>query len=784
MNWKDKFANNPEKFKMIAMLHNLYTDKSHQISAKQELSENPDLIKKDVIKQRKKDIRNTIMSQKNIGYGGICTNVSHKKYMQDEIEWELFEYALDFCSKENMRVWIYDEDGFPSGFADGITLKNYPEGQAKGVMGIFEHISPGSTCSIPLPDNNADIVAAYAYKGETIDNIEINNPEDIKNSIKNKTLKYKNNTDNNIIAACFLMKKLYYYTNFNDEHKPEFRPYIDVTDKKATEEFIRNTYEAYKNHSSKYFGTTIEAVFTDEPSFVAPIDVNALLNSNPHNPEDEINKVGDDAIMYPIINWGIDFEEKFSNEYGYDIKLYLPYLFGGSSEKAQQVRYDFYRLHSTLYEEAFIIPISRWCQNNNIAFSGHLLFEDYLELHTAFEGDFFQLLRHMQIPGIDILIGIPEKIMEDNALTPKLVSSIARLYNREHVMSEISSYEQWVADMPVSVKQIMCSIMLQYALGVDIFCSYYPNPKWAKKAHGNDSNISNHIYPSENDFKRMNDTVARINAIMSGGKHIKKTALYYPIDTMQRHYIVNSRNATVIKRDYIKLDRALERFNKTEKSRELFRKCAASFHETIHSLLKNQIDFNVISKELLTDSNFEDGICISDKNPNEFFSSLVIPSCYIDDIMYENIITLNKNNVLVFILNDDSFPEKSNLLKPLNNVYLIDTQKDLIENIVEKTGPDILFKSKAEEIVYLYKENQNGKSILFVNYTDTRVSSSVSIRDFIDESALSDIRLYDPEKYEFTETNFKFSDNLLAFDISFDNYQSLILLSNYKGVVK
>jgi len=45
------------------------------------------------------------------------------------------------------------------------------------------------------------------------------------------------------------------------------RPYINVADKRAVDEFIRNTYEAYAKNLDN-LGRDVEAFFTDEPGLM------------------------------------------------------------------------------------------------------------------------------------------------------------------------------------------------------------------------------------------------------------------------------------------------------------------------------------------------------------------------------------------------------------------------------------------------------------------------------------------------------------------------------------
>lgn len=142
-------------------------------------------------------------------------------------------------------------------------------------------------------------------------------------------------------------------------------------------------------------------------------------------------------------------------------------------------------------------------------FSGHILLEDELKLHVKFEGNFFKLLRHMHIPGIDMLHSVPE-IVWQNAFTPRLVSSVSELYGRGHVMDEVSAHAQ---GGNVTLNQMYTSLLLQYALGADVFTSYYSD----------DMPVSEQCAVWDAISFAESNTIGRING---------SVLLHYPIETM------------------------------------------------------------------------------------------------------------------------------------------------------------------------------------------------------------------------------------------------------------
>ena len=53
------------------------------------------------------------------GLGGVVCNVAWKGYMDSEDNWKTLVSGVEACRRLGMVVWIYDEQGYPSGAAAG-----------------------------------------------------------------------------------------------------------------------------------------------------------------------------------------------------------------------------------------------------------------------------------------------------------------------------------------------------------------------------------------------------------------------------------------------------------------------------------------------------------------------------------------------------------------------------------------------------------------------------------------------------------------------------------------
>ena len=678
-----------------------------------------------------------------IGYGGIVTNISFDNYFQDETAKELLKHKVEYCRQKGLRVWLYDERGYPSGKAGGLTLKKNPDFEAKGIAGMFETVKPGESVTFKFPHGHEKVIAAYSYNGTCFDDIDINSAvpaASFENNCGRLDLDYTNKSENTKFIAYIVSKRLYEGTHA-ERNYDDARRYPDLMNKDAAAEFISNTYEAYKEMLGEYFGNTIEAIFTDEPSCLA-----YYLQKLPAIVCDEPDE---NIPLLPVLNWTNDFKERFKSLFGYEIDKYLPYIFGGSAAMAFDIREDFHTAISKFYEEAFFAQIGDYCDKNDIAFSGHLLMEENLYLHPPFEGNFFHQLKHMKYPGIDVLTSIPESILNGMSQVPKLVASVAAFNGKEHVMSEASAYQETVANKgTLTYEQMIGACVLQYALGVDTFTSYYQRD----------------IIDGP-DYIIWNETLGRIAALMNGGTQKAKILLYYPIESVNRYY--------------------LPQYNWSEHGYECLKKYDFSFAEkggTIssswinlsHSLLKNQLDYFMIDFETLQNSKFNGDIINVNENKNDF-EILILPACDITEKLLQLIKTLNEKNIKIMAVAKPEFSSDIEKLKVFGNLSIYKNEKDLINNIQSLINPDVILKEETN-VIYMKKENENGINYLFVNAENRETNTAVELfLDRTDTAKKYAFSSYNPMTEEKIPLEVEIKNSKAIFDLHLPAYGFIIV---------
>jgi len=287
--------------------------------------------------------------------------------------------------------------------------------------------------------------------------------------------------------------------------------YIDVFSKKVVKAFIESTYEAYAREVGNEFRKTIPAIFTDEPNY----------------------SVGGSSPQEMFIPWTNNLPEHFEQRYAYKISEHLSSLFFNEGDY-KKIRYDFWNSITDLFLESYSQQIYNWCQEHNLAYTGHYLWEDSLTTQTRCIGAAMPHYEYMHIPGIDHL---GRNIQ--NLLTLKQVSSVAHQLGKKRVLSELYgcsgqnfsfSGRKWIGDWHI-------------VLGVNLFCPHLSLYSMRGQRKRDYPPTIYYQQPWWKYNKVVEDYFARLNYLMSEGEfkadilviHPMKSAwcLYRPVDTRE-----------------------------------------------------------------------------------------------------------------------------------------------------------------------------------------------------------------------------------------------------------
>lgn len=347
------------------------------------------------------------------GLGGLVFNVGGPGYLRSQENWDRFVKGAKNAADAGLRLWIYDEEGYPSLEAGGIVLEDHPELVSKELVWDKDAPEP------------------------------------------------------------FTVRDCYEFTHSCNSYSTA-RRYPNPLNPAATERFIEVTHARYKKELGDELYKKIEAFFTDEPSMMAanlgqiPADVRARVRvADPIDP----NKKN-----LPMLPWCDDLETLYKERYGEELRPHFLSLFTGQTEADKEIRTNYWRLIEDLYAERYFGAIQKFCRDNGgPVSSGHTLHEEILNGHVPLDGNKMRTLKSFDIPGLDLLNSDPFACQHGAWLAAAFPCSAARLIGQRRTMTEVSDFGQilWGEKKSVPLEWMEATAAWQAAWGVTDFTLYY-----------------------------------------------------------------------------------------------------------------------------------------------------------------------------------------------------------------------------------------------------------------------------------------------------------------------
>ena len=505
-------------------------------------------------------------------YNGFMHSRAYLKtpYLEDEW-WEAVAACVDEGERTGFYPWLYDEYAWPSGTAgntfeygyqkDSKTLAGGEKNMAKS-LAMRRFASPSEWESFVNPDKNQRSFCLFVADGE---------------AFRPATEEEAHGSVGEIIA--FYLKV-----------HPKL---VDYMNKATIREFMDYTHEKYKKRFGEHFGDRIPGIFFDE------------------------------IYMNHFMPWTDKMAEEFETRRGYDLMPLLYMLADEGGERERDVRRDYYLTVAELYEEAFFDQIGEWCEENHLQLTGHT--EEDAWLHPSRQGNYFNTIRHLQIPGADChdyRYRFPRKITYRE---PKLAVSVSRAYGKERAMSEAFGGAGWAC----TLQEFKRGVNTAGAMGISMFTlhGFYSDID----SQGSQSDWPGNFFfqnPYWRYFKHFSDYMSRICYMNAQGTPVVDVALYYPIEDLQRE--TYAKGITPV-------GRAID----------------TAFNAALNCLIENQIDTDIVDCESLMRAEIADGRLAVGK---EQIAVLLIPDAVkLDEALSEklNAFSLAGGKVLYYATEEE-----------------------------------------------------------------------------------------------------------------------------------
>jgi alpha-L-rhamnosidase len=409
--------------------------------------------------------------------------------------------GVDEAIRLGLTSWVYDEMNWPSGTADKRVLAERPDLAQRYIECIsFEITGPWfmfltGEDSRYLDFERSTPVAAFAI-GEDDRVIDLT-----PNLSFEKVVPWE--VPPGRWRLCYIVEKRAEY-------------YIDALDPESTETFLRLGYDPYAKALGEPLPERLVGFYSDEPA------MHYYLSA------------GND----PIVPWTKDMLGRFKRRNGYDLRPRLVQLFFDLGPEATKVRHDFYRTLTEFYSRAYYAQIRDWCRERGVVFTAHLLYEELLRGMIRVEGNLFEHYRNMDVVAVDHLypvIGTRDAPEQHVAL--KVASSAAHQVGSERLICEsfggifmdaTMQRMKWIADW-------------EFVLGVNVLNphGFHYTLEGARKRDWPPSMF--YQYPWWRYYGTFSEYMSRLSEMLTGGRHIAKVAVLWPIDSMFATYLPQER---------------------------------------------------------------------------------------------------------------------------------------------------------------------------------------------------------------------------------------------------
>ncbi len=416
---------------------------------------------------------------KEMGFGGVVIHPRDgldTEYLGTEFM-DMVKHAVERCRELGLICWLYDDDRFPSGAADGLVTKN-PQFRARQLR-------------LTKEQSGKDYCAAYSVQMEA-----------------GKLTQYRRlKTEAEILEALNHKENVWfaYLELAKEEEWFQGQTYSDTMNPAAVDEFIKVTHERYRSVLGDNFGRAASAIFTDEPRIGKQGPISSAE--------------AEEDVFLPYTDY---FAEQFELKYGMDALAIVPEYIWDRADGDMHNRYIYRAMATECFSSAFMDRICNWCRANGILMTGHILGEETLRSQTTTVGDAMRTYKNMDIPGVDILIDGRE------LSTVKQAASIAAQYGREAVMSELYGVTNW----DCTFKTYKLQGDWQAALGITIRVPHLSHMTLGGEAKRDWPASIFYQSPWYQEFPYIENHFARLNTVLTRGKRVARLAVIHPVESM------------------------------------------------------------------------------------------------------------------------------------------------------------------------------------------------------------------------------------------------------------
>jgi hypothetical protein len=452
--------------------------------------------------------------------------------------WHDMDIIMEEARARGMRVWILDDDHFPTGHAAGKV-----EGAPLELRRLFlrefhvDAFGPQKNAAFIVkpwfggwgPDQDREgtqLLAAVAYHRSETDTLLGGECIDLTDRVQGETLFW------DVPKGVWRLFFVYATPTGGSEHHVT---YLNPLVAESTRILLDAVYEPFYQHYPDDFGKTLAGFFSDEPGF---------YNDNEHG---YYSLPGIPNVALP---WRPGLLERLETEGGTDFRTHLPLLWydaadetsaAASGVSATATRFIYMDVVTRLYGENFTNPLGDWCRAHQVEYIGHIIEDNGAHAHLGVgAGHYFRSLWGQDMAGLDVVLWQIVPGMDRGMFAAatgecngeffhyglaKMASSLGHIDPKKHgrTMCEIFGAYGWREGLKLE-KWLTDHMLVR---GVNYFV-----PHAFSQAEFPDPDCPPHMYargknPQYRYYHLLNDYTNRICHLLSSGTHVAPAAVLY-----------------------------------------------------------------------------------------------------------------------------------------------------------------------------------------------------------------------------------------------------------------
>ncbi|WP_261301585.1 glycosylhydrolase-like jelly roll fold domain-containing protein [Paenibacillus andongensis] len=480
-------------------------------------------------------IREEIARVHEAGIGAVCIEARPHPDFLGPKWWTDMDIIMEEARNRGMKVWLLDDDHFPTGHAAG-KVKDAPEELHRKFLGerYIDTIGPAQGTSLLL-----DTLLMRGLRPTISDGQKAIG----KNKLISVVAVRRNPSDGTLLSDCiditeFVHDGILYWdipegywrvfiiSENKDGGSQQQEDHLNPLDRGSVRILIDAVYEAVYERYKADFGKTFAGFFSDEPGFY-----------NDKTTFDFHSKPGKKGVPLP---WSSEMPALLEEALGEDYRKLLYLLWHDAGEQTHIVRYTYMNIVSKLYAENFCSQIGEWCRSRGVEYIGHVLEDNNVHARLGpGPGHFFRSMWGQDMSGLDVVLwqivpGFDELSFSkpggdtDSEFfhygLAKLGVSLGHIDPKKQgrTMCEVYGAYGWAEGLKL-MKWITDHMLVR---GVNYFVPHAFTQK------DSDPDCPPHMYaggknPQYRYYKHLNQYMNRISHLISGGRHVASAAVVY-----------------------------------------------------------------------------------------------------------------------------------------------------------------------------------------------------------------------------------------------------------------